>query len=641
MPDTASLILFAIQSAIRLNRQIRQAYVDSTRNRALVLPLPNFNPEVNSGSALAYYRKKAEEKIPVPLRQAVQKAKDNPEAPNLSEAEKSLVLEYYNEYLLLKPDTWKSSRPASEGGELTREAVDAAVKFRRWQREAAWQEVGQWPADGPPGPSPLQRVAGTIVEIGIDYFTQVPGALNDRTCRGKAVQTLLMSLDKVEFADKPLGDLPAKLFLATLEEVTQRTDLLTSDEETQRLISVTSSALARDVAARIQKLRLNAGGDADREDGIVQWADLVFRSLLSSGGQLIASDPKTYLGLDNTGEAALVSKVGESAIDFVISLPQGDLHRVFGRQGLDVVVSAALRAVGEHPEIIIREDANGRITGASAHGLKQLLSDIATDLGKMPRLCDRPALIPDITRLILEKAGKSLPVLWPQLAGDPGKNLLVVATQKTLEILSGKPPPDASWKLRFDDHDLLELAGTVLDEFVEHPGWLLDRAGQANENYRVALAAAVDVLRKRGNSRLSTAMGVDILRAVMRAVAARQEFLDEFAGGRKLVGAAIDAVLAPLFPAGTDLDPRAAVVLLRRELVGTLVDESLKALSRTDLSRPALQNTHLKNLRNLLNDHINQIVAGKSWNLGVFLQGLAIVLPPVYVSTTSPARNPQ
>jgi len=54
MPDTASGILFAIQSAIRLGQQARQAYVDSTRKRALVLPLPNFNPEPNAGSALIY-----------------------------------------------------------------------------------------------------------------------------------------------------------------------------------------------------------------------------------------------------------------------------------------------------------------------------------------------------------------------------------------------------------------------------------------------------------------------------------------------------------------------------------------------------------------------------------------------------------
>jgi hypothetical protein len=40
--DSAALILFAIRSAVKLTQQIRLAYVDSTRRRELVLPLPKF-----------------------------------------------------------------------------------------------------------------------------------------------------------------------------------------------------------------------------------------------------------------------------------------------------------------------------------------------------------------------------------------------------------------------------------------------------------------------------------------------------------------------------------------------------------------------------------------------------------------------
>ncbi len=164
MTETAGIILFAIQSAIRLGRQFRQAYVDSARNRALVLPLPNFNPEPNAGSALIYYRNKPKEEIPIPIREAVSKSRTNPENPGLTAEESALVLEYYNEYLLLRHETWESIIPSPEGGFLTQASVDAAVKLRRWDREAKWQELGQWPPDGTPGPSPLQRVAGTIVE---------------------------------------------------------------------------------------------------------------------------------------------------------------------------------------------------------------------------------------------------------------------------------------------------------------------------------------------------------------------------------------------------------------------------------------------------------------------------------------------
>jgi len=633
MSETTSIIMFAIQSAVRLGQQARQAYVDSTRNRALALPLPNFNPEPNVGSALIYFRNLPEEEVPNPIRGAVRKARENPQSPGLNEDEASSVLDYYHEHQLSQPDAWKIKN-SPEGGFLTRRSVDATIQIRQWERAAKWQEIGQWEPGGDPSPSPLQRVAGTIFEIGVDYFTQVPGALNEQTRNGKAIRAVLEVLDDVEFADKPIGDLPTRLFLATLDGVVGNTELLTSDEETQKLISVTAGALARDVSARIEQLRDETGGtsDADREHGIVQWAEVVFRSVLSSGGRLVAADPKTYLGIDKKGDTALVTKVSESVIDFVLNLPEGELHRAFGTEGLNVVVTSALQVVGEHPEVIIRSDENGKITGASAEGLKLLLSDIATELGSMPRLLYRPDLLPDISRLILEKSGKNLTVLWPQLTGSPQKNLLVVATQKTLEILSEEPPEGTRWRLQFDDSDLIAVTETVLDAFIENPGWLIDRVGQANENYRVALEAAIGVLREHGDARLTSKTAIEILRAVLSAVALRQEFLDDVSDGKQLVAGVIEVVLTSLFPEQGELDVRAARVLLRQEIVSSLVDESMRALLRSDLANAIIQQQHLNDIKGLLQSHIEQIVAGKSWNMDVFVEGLLTLLPPDLVT---------
>src|ERR1041385_3635714 len=53
--DAAALVLFAIRSSIKLGQQMRQAYVDSTKNRELVLPLPNFFSEINIVSAANYF----------------------------------------------------------------------------------------------------------------------------------------------------------------------------------------------------------------------------------------------------------------------------------------------------------------------------------------------------------------------------------------------------------------------------------------------------------------------------------------------------------------------------------------------------------------------------------------------------------
>ena len=53
--DAAALVLFAIRSSIKLGQQMRQAYVDSTKRRDLVLPLPNFFSTPDLISAVNYF----------------------------------------------------------------------------------------------------------------------------------------------------------------------------------------------------------------------------------------------------------------------------------------------------------------------------------------------------------------------------------------------------------------------------------------------------------------------------------------------------------------------------------------------------------------------------------------------------------
>src|SRR6185295_5401577 len=55
MPGEAELIMFAIRSAIKLAQQSRVAYVDATRRRELVLPLPNFPAAITVDDAGGYF----------------------------------------------------------------------------------------------------------------------------------------------------------------------------------------------------------------------------------------------------------------------------------------------------------------------------------------------------------------------------------------------------------------------------------------------------------------------------------------------------------------------------------------------------------------------------------------------------------
>ena len=53
--DSAALILFAIRSTVKLTQQVRLAYVDSTRRRELVLPLPKFFTDTDDIDAAEFF----------------------------------------------------------------------------------------------------------------------------------------------------------------------------------------------------------------------------------------------------------------------------------------------------------------------------------------------------------------------------------------------------------------------------------------------------------------------------------------------------------------------------------------------------------------------------------------------------------
>ena len=61
---SSDLILFAIQTALRLGVQARAAYVDATRRRSLILPLPNYQAKSDVYDALEYFKESGKGHIP-------------------------------------------------------------------------------------------------------------------------------------------------------------------------------------------------------------------------------------------------------------------------------------------------------------------------------------------------------------------------------------------------------------------------------------------------------------------------------------------------------------------------------------------------------------------------------------------------
>jgi hypothetical protein len=401
--------------------------------------------------------------------------------------------------------------------------------------------------------------------------------------------------------------------MATLETVSSQPALLTGDPKVQELVKVTAQGLAQDVGARIDAMRAKGDSDSSREERVAEWGELVFRSILATGGRMVLEDPKTFLGIKPAGEAALISEVGKGVLGLILDQKDGDLGRVFSREGVDVVMKAALDTVAKHPEILVdRKD----------QGLRALLAAVAGQLAQYDTLLT-PAMLPEVTRLILEKTGENIEQLWPEMAKKPENHLLLTAAQTSLAILTKKPPAGARWKPAFAREDLLAVTGTVFDELARNPAWLVAAAGNTDASLKVALEAALDVLRTRGTSQLSVATATEIVQASIGAVALRSEFLEKMPAGGPLAGqpilaAALDATLKTIFePPGA----RAAWRLVRTDAVVGIVQIGLGELARRGASPQ-----RVATLDTFLREQAAGIEAGKAWDLDSFATGLRTAL---------------
>jgi hypothetical protein len=600
MPGEAELIMFAIRSAIKLGQQSRSAYVDATRRRELVLPLPNFPTAITVDSAGGYFIGEGVRHVRRPSRLADLVDKWKVRTPLVAaEVEELRVLRCE----CFVQDLTEAGLPvtAADVSTFAPEGLQALLAVRQWGRGTD------------PTPSALQRVGATLIEIGVDYLATIPGAVNANSTAGKLAQAALTGLEPLRLAEISISELPARLFVATLETVSSQPGLLTGDPKVQELVKVTARGLAEDVGARVAAMRASGDTDSSREARVAEWGELVFRSVLGTGGRMVLEDPKTFLGLEPAGEAALVSEVGKGVLSLVLDGPDAGLARVFSREGIDTVLKTALATVAKHPELL---------AGTRDQGLRALLVAIAGELGQFETVLT-PALLPEVTRLILEQTGEHLEVLWPEMARKPEHHLLLTAARTSLGILTKAPPAGARWKPAFGRQELLAVTGTVFDELVQNPAWLVSAAGDGNTSLKVALAAALDVLRARGTSQLGVGTAAEVMQASIRAVALRAEFLDRMPAGDPIAGqpvlaAALDAILATIFdPPGA----RAAWRLARADAVVGLVQIGLGELARRGASPQRVAALH-----NVLREQAAGIEAGKAWDLDTFATGLASAL---------------
>ncbi len=445
---TAEAIIFAINSAIKLSNNIRRAYAQSIRSKTLVLPLPDFDPNIKFDTVLSFFIGnkayiKRVERLEVLHKEAIQ----NSELTDNKDWEE--YLEYYKVFHAIH-------HGKTQGLDVVGDDLVNLLRIRQWETNPKGRTTV------------LQLVAGTLVEIGIDLLLQVPGVVNTQSAHGRALKSFLNAFDQIPFAE---GDnlketfsrhLLPRLFAAGAESLAELSPEIAEDEKLRRFVRHTAEGIATDLYQKAE----NLGPKEQRE--AAYWGQMVLRSMINNAGTLVFNAPEEMFGT-NGPVSDIIKSTGGTLLDALLNddPEKVQFRKAISIETLDKMAHATLAIVAEHPNII---------APGNQKGIQQIIADVAAAVNQEE--FQQKGFLPEIARIVLEQSAGHMDTLWEESSDGP-KHLLVTAAQQMLSLLSEKHG-DAPWRPVLTKGHLLEITEELLDEVVQNPAWITDKAREGS-----------------------------------------------------------------------------------------------------------------------------------------------------------------
>lgn len=592
--DEVGLILFGIQSAIKLGEAFQKSYIDSTIAAPITLPLPNFNSSPDTISAFTFFTSAAGtpfvSKTPALAALVSKVSASGPQS--LSDSEADSLQAFYQEDFVIQQASLGinlSFESNNNPARLNSDDIVSCLTIRQWARN--------------PNPTMLQALAGTFIDIGVQYLATVPGAISTNSNEGKALQGFLQTAANIDFATQGAGEIVEQLFTATVQTIKNNPAVIGGGSNSQALVSNVLSA----VYSKAQQQITAAGGDLSQQDNIRSFAEMLMSTALSSTVKTVFENPGKYLGVGQPGQAALISAVAGSLMDSLTNGSQINLRDLLTPQTLQGIVQSALKVVGQNPEIL----------GTDNKGLTTLITSIATTLSDTSVKLDQDA-VPQIIQSILASTAENFTLLVPD-SNNPAQNLLLSVAKEVLTIISVAPPAGSKWTLAFTSQDSLQLANFVFSQVVGNPDWLVKMAGGTQSRMGAVLEAVLNSLRANGTTNLTKAAGLSIVQSVITACASRLDFFTADPAGNLLLSDALNASIGILFNPGNDA--AAKWLMLANDTVPQITNVIFQQLAKDGVTQ-----ARLSKLETFLQQTISQIAGGAAWSLDIFTAQLEAAL---------------
>ena len=413
----AALIMFGIEAGVKLGTKLNDVLVDATVEKPMLLPVGELFGSVTEDDAIEFF--------------------DN-------HSELTTAGQPYHRYSRAdKLKAYKTLKQIDDrvvgSGSVSSEAIQIVSNLQKLQQYK--QGFGAKPA--------LQRVVGTLVEIGIDYFVTHPEAIGAKSKERKILQGFVESLDEVNFAEGTRTEIVGDVLVLALDTLQVNASLIMDDARLQALVGGVTNSLLKDIqdAGSIAAMKR-------REDFVRR----IGSSILKGGAQAFSQNIDLFLPEDSDAKPLVSSTLTQ--------LLEG-LHgkeNLFTNESLELLFHSALRAVAENPKVF-SEDAV----------LQQL---ITRTVKAMTDATGRKVFSEETVAAVLEEAlsvaAENIETLIDP--ANPQKQLLANATRAVAQSLSGALAGGGTVKDLLSRQQRVSLMGVVFKEVAKHPEQLLGDA---------------------------------------------------------------------------------------------------------------------------------------------------------------------
>lgn len=476
-----ALVMFAIEAGVKLGKKIYEVLVDKTIEKPLLLPVGELHAKIDETRAVRFFDENPE--------LIAAKTGDEPTGPYHGFSRPKLVLAYKS---LLSIDERLSSSGEAISGDL-REAVlivNQLHKFEQYKK-------------GFGSKSGAQRILGTLVEIGIDYFATHPEAMGRDSNGRKIARAFLSRLEDADFAEGERGEILGSLFGGALRTLEASAALIEDNERAQAMLGGMTAALMADVKA--------AGTHTaylDRKDLF----ERIGSSLLRGAAGALTENIALFIRKEGTTKTLV-----QSTLEQVLEGIRGK-ENLFTNESLELIYKSALSAVGENPELFSDNNA-----------VQDLIQSTVEALSEGEKVFS-PETFRAVVSAALDVVRDNAEMLIDP--DEPSEQLLADAVSAVAGSLSSTLAGGGTAVNLLSRTQLVELARIVFEEVAAHPEHLLGE--DAADVEETALAQTIgSVTRALGKEPglLVTGDGfVRLLRGTLEVAVLNADKLIDFGG---------------------------------------------------------------------------------------------------------------